>query len=83
MIHPRLFELQMQHEKEERERRLRKRMALREASAPAPGQPIRPRTGLSGRWQFVQERLRLYWASAVQTPLFIHKGVQQDAPEQQ
>lgn len=83
MIHPRLFELQMQHEKEERERRLRKRTALHEASAPAPGQPHGRQSGLSRQWQLVQERLRLYWASAVQTPLSIHKGVQQDAPEQQ
>jgi hypothetical protein len=66
MVHPRLFELQLQHEKEDRERRLRKRLALREASAPVPGQPIRLQTGLNGRWQFVQDRLRQYWRTAVQ-----------------
>lgn len=83
MINLRLLELQMQHEKEQRERRLRKRMALLEASAAMPGQPQRRQSGLSRQWRLVQDRLRLYWGSAVQTPLSIHRWVQQDAPEQQ
>ncbi|RIK37122.1 MAG: hypothetical protein DCC55_25230 [Chloroflexi bacterium] len=78
MIHPRLFELQIQHEKEEQERRLRKRMALHEASAAVPAQPAQRQIGLGKWWQPVQDRLRPYWRTAAQTPLSVRKLVQQN-----